>query len=127
MKAEELMVGNWVMWKNKAVQVASISGIVYSFGHVDVTLAHCNESNLLETHDIKSISPIPLTFEILEKNGFDCGSKKWVLPRYQTDKYFGLVMDESGAYYFEAFHKIQFVHELQNVMRLCGIEKEFKL
>lgn len=40
---------------------------------------------------------------------------------------FGLVMDESGAYYFEAFHKIQFVHELQNVMRLCGIEKEIKL
>ena len=69
-KAEELQVGDWVLWKDKFVQIAAISGIKWSFGQIDVTLAHCNDDKLLETHDIKSISPIPLTIEILEKNGF---------------------------------------------------------
>lgn len=117
MKASELMIGDMIRQSNSGLllQVSCIQPPYIT--------AVGEEGQFHED----TIEPIPLTFEILEKNGFDCGSKKWVLPRYPTDKYFGLVMDESGAYYFEAFHKIQFVHELQNVMRLCGIEKEFKL
>jgi hypothetical protein len=70
MEANKLMVDDWVLWKGKPVQVASVSGVKYSFGQIDVTLAHCNDKKILETHDIKSIQPIPLTPEILEKNGF---------------------------------------------------------
>ena len=122
MKAEELMIGDWVLWKNKKVQIASVSGIVYSFGHVDVTIAHCNDESLLETHDIKSISPIPLTEEILENNfpiptdglswfpeegGFNCHT---YVPNCEIN----------------AFGLFRFVHELQHALRLCGI-KDIKL
>lgn len=123
MKANELMVGNWVLWKNKKVQIARVSGIVYSFGHIDVTLAHCNDDNLLESHDIKSVSPIPLTEEILEKNfpdptdgltwfpeegGFNCHT---YVPKCEIN----------------AFGLFKYVHQLQNALRLCGIEKEIEL
>lgn len=70
MDAKELMIGDWVLWKNKPIQVASVSGVEYSFGQIDVTLVHCNDKKLLEKHDIKSIQPILLTPEILEKNEF---------------------------------------------------------
>lgn len=121
--ANELMVGNWVLWKNKKVQIARVSGIVYSFGHIDVTLAHCNDDNLLESHDIKSVSPIPLTEEILKKNfpdptdgltwfpeegGFNCHT---YVPKCEIN----------------AFGLFKYVHQLQNALRLCGIEKGIEL
>ena len=84
--ANELMVGDWVMWKNRQVQIARVGGIVYSFGHVDVTIAHCNDENLLETHDIKSVSPIPLTEEILEKNFPDPNKSKWTVDAFPASQ-----------------------------------------
>lgn len=123
MKAEELMVGDWVMWKNRQVQIVRVSGIVYSFGQIDVVLAHCNDDNLLETHDIKSVSPIPLTEEILKKNfpdptdgltwfpeegGFNCHT---YVPKCEIN----------------AFGLFKYVHDLQHVLRLCGIDKEITL
>lgn len=123
MKAEDLMVGDWVMWKNRQVQIVSVSGIVYSFGQIDVVLAHCNDDNLLEMHDIKSVSPIPLTEEILKKNfseptdgltwfpeegGFNCHT---YVPKCEIN----------------AFGLFKYVHDLQHVLRLCGIDKEITL
>jgi len=123
MEANELMVGDWVLWKNKKVQIARVGGIVYSFGHIDVTLAHCNDEGLLETHDIKSISPIPLTEEILKKNfpdptdgltwfpeegGFNCHT---YVPKCEIN----------------AFGLFKYVHQLQNALRLCGIDIDIQL
>lgn len=123
MKAEELMVGDWMMWKNRKVQIAGVSGIVYSFGQIDVVLAHCNDDKLLEKHDIKSVSPIPLTEEILEKNfpnptdglswfpeegGFNCHT---YVPNCEIN----------------AFGLFKYVHELQHALRLCKIDKTIEL
>jgi len=123
MEANELMVGDWVLWKNKKVQIARVGGIVYSFGHIDVTLAHCNDEGLLETHDIKSISPIPLTEEILKNNfpdptdgltwfpeegGFNCHT---YVPKCEIN----------------AFGLFKYVHQLQNALRLCGIDIDIQL
>lgn len=146
MKAEELMVGNWVMWKNKAVQVASISGIVYSFGRTDVILAHCNDQKTLETHDIKSISPILLTLEILEKNGWRRKNNRlWLFFRkgcdelnilygenYTQIEYLNMIYnpeDNAEVNYGHSFEfpRIIYVHELQHILKLCGIEKEIVL
>lgn len=128
MKANELMIDDWVLWKDKPVQIARVSGVVYSFGHIDVTLAHCG-NGVLETHDIKSISPIPLTPEIIEKNGFVDEMSNHA---YRTDNYhvcyycadarlsinkYGAILDVHCFY----------VHQLQHALRLCGIEKEIVL
>ena len=152
MKANELMIGDWVFRKNRYVQIADISGVVFSFGQVYVTLADCNDDKLLETHDIKSISPIPLTPEILEKNGwyhgkFDgsYGRKAMRLDGPYKDKlpdgvdnalsFAQWSIDEKFEYHLLDVYLwkgsvhlwIEYVHELQHIFRLCGIEKEVEL
>ena len=141
MKPTDLMIKDWVLWKNRYVQVVRISGIVYSFGHIDTLLAHCNDvGDGIETHDISKISPIPLTTEILEKNG-------WIQCKYETCKslyeYKGLhlrhtmIKRSNGRWVanvngnVEKFHdeythsflriNVFYVHELQHALRLCGL------
>lgn len=142
MKANELMIDDWVLWKDKPVQIARVSGVVYSFGHIDVTLAHCG-NGVLETHDIKSISPIPLTPEILEKNGFKkCAGNEWSVFKYEDDDYTKKALYqvlwsadelylEIGSYTLRTgeFNRmgVEFVHELQHALRLCGITCEIIL
>ena len=133
MKANELMVDDWVLWKDKPVQIARVSGVVYSFGHIDVTLAHCG-NGVLETHDIKSISPIPLTPEILEKNGFNNviwqGEASW---SYHENEVYVCISGRSGGIKHFGYNgwdskiAIFSVHELQHALKLCGIEKEIIL
>lgn len=156
MRADELMVGDWVKWKDKYVQIATISGIVYSFGHIDVELAHCG-SGLIERHDLKSVSPIPLTKEILEKNGFYFGytsneedlasntiaqlseeDKGWVwdegdgsikviLPN-ESDGGMIIIDDQSFDRHLSLVYNNEvYVHELQHLLRLCGVEKSLTI
>lgn len=61
------MLGDWVLWKNKNVQIVRTCALVYSFGHIDVGLAHCNDYNVIECHDISKISPIPLLMKFLKR------------------------------------------------------------
>ena len=129
MRPEELQIGDWVLWKNKPVQIAQISGIKYSFGHIDVLLAHCNDDNLLESHDIKSIEPIPITHEILKENGF---KKKDVFDGWVHYESFPLIdfvlhEDDEGYYIDLMDARIKYIHQLQQAMRLCGINKEITL
>lgn len=153
MKPEELMVGDWVKWKDRYVQIARVSGVVYEFGHIDITLAGCNDSGILESHDIKSILPIPLIPEILEKNGFEVNGipkdfeidedgdwyddtfvwSRQVTP-YEKD-IVSVYMDDPNNFFVEVFAQychadgihVKYVHELQHALRLCKIEKEIEL
>ena len=73
--------------------------------------------------------PIPLTPEILEKNGWEKTPTGYV---FYTD---GKKYDNSLWYIFgsntfvvnTAEFQIKYVHELQHALRLCGIEKEIEL
>lgn len=140
MKANELMVDDWVLWKGKPVQVASVSGIKYSFGQIDVTLAHCSEEKFLETHDIKSIQPIPLTPEILKKNGFTHSFgdsdfydyEKW--EKKVDDKIIRVIKDHDGWFCRVDDKKLTrsmgtapAVHTMQNIIRIGGVEKTIEL
>lgn len=139
------MIDDWVLWKDKPVQIARVSGVVYSFGHIDVTLAHCG-NGVLETHDIKSISPIPITPEILEKNGFKksnnyCGIEgqhKWtwwddILTNVSLwCRDLGDKADDGWMISIESpistlCVKVEFLHQLQHALRLCEIDKTIKL
>lgn len=90
MRAEDLMIGDWVYYSSKKhiVQVVGISGIQYSFNQQDVILyGDCFKDfdgrGRWESHTTKSLSPIPLTSEILEKNGFEMVSDKNKVPIYR--------------------------------------------
>lgn len=99
MKAEDLMTGDWILYGGKPVQVLQLS----------------------EGKDYKHISPIPITPEILEKNGWALweieGEYKGVISIYGREAPFGV---------FDGI-EINFVHQLQHALRLCGIDKTIEL
>ena len=124
MKANELMLGDWVKFPggtiDKIVDLPYIEGkgIFASFA----------ASATLFPISVEKIEPIPLTPEILEKNGFIYNE----LPFVQGWEQFGLTLTNGGNGFrincgINVAMIIDSVHELQHALRLCGIEKEIEL
>lgn len=139
MKAEELMRMDWVYLAddNTSRQVDWImSGEVGLFWGKVVTPPY--------------IHPIPLTPEILKKNGFekvlrtpDNGETCYKYYKLAGDGYTNVLLEdgEDGSwdieiinyekYGNEIYYKNEFtflkVHELQHALKLCGIKKEIEL
>lgn len=152
MKAEELMVGDWVYCTypsiNKYLRVAEIKTVA------DDELKVVLFDNVRLVFSVKYIKSIPITPEILEKNGF---AEKNVFADSLGFEIFGnkslscgLSYVENEGFLFETYKPwtktaddgspedwayisqdkirgIQYVHELQHALRLCGIEKEIEL
>lgn len=76
---------------------------------------------------IKQASPIPLTEEILVKNGFKVqkthDNGRWL---HLTDTLWLSYSNRYNVWYTDGI-KIYFIHQLQHLLRLCGIEKEIEL
>lgn len=116
------MIGDWVLWKNKQVQVVSVSGIKYEFNHYDVLLAYCNDrGDGIECHDISSISPIPLTPDILKKNGCTMIDKgdygEWHIKENPN-----IPLWQHTEFIIFGGIEIHFVHQFQHALRLCGLD-----
>ena len=83
-----------------------------------------------EVYDECDIRPIPLTEDILEKNGWDFRDRQYAIECKEDEQ--GIVelsRDEDGYYWSINWDeyliiRIQYIHELQHILRLCGIEKE---
>ena len=120
MKAQDLMVGDWIYHKitGENLQITEI----LSWG---VKVNEYKDA-VADSIDIK---PIPLTPEILEKNGFVYND----MPFVQGWEQFGLTLyrgDNDGFLINcgeNVAMKINAVHQLQNALRLAGIEKEITL
>jgi len=140
-RANELMVGDWVMLYDKPRKVE----IIYDSNRVQTD---CIEE------DCEAVEPIPLTPEILEKNGFV--EKNYIAETlgYEIFGYeenlCGVSYDDEDDWWFSTFVQyticdydgspedwgfcekaripnIKYVHELQHALRLCGIDIEIKL
>ena len=154
MKANELMIGDWVRKLEPGGHTipVKVTGIIDE----DNSVLFERRDGVHGVTDIKAFEPIPLTSEILEKNGF-----KIVYGFGYSDKYPTL-----GWGYHNGIHDycsidvtfydtpingvshlvkinrnsasgdgintvhncdIDYVHQLQHAIRLCGIEKEIEL
>ena len=133
MRANELMIGDWIQIVEPCKYAGAIGRVKTLIDHKDDENAYFkvflkNNTIHIGIEDICSddIKPIPLTTEILEKNGFVKESRESFGNTLQycilTD---GLWIDISGENFFEG--KLEYVHQLQHVLRLCEIEKEIKL
>lgn len=130
MNANELMIGDWVECvdsTHKKKVYAQIDAI--EEGQTCILVRLDNRNWFL---DISFIKPIPLTPEILEKNGFKYYHKNFCSLSY--DHPFKLEMtqwpDENGLgglWTICGIIEIRFVHQIQQAMSLCGIEKEIVL
>lgn len=130
MKANELMVGDYIYVKrgyDNHLTLESIKGILQ-----DEKEAYPIKITTGETISLEDIVPIPLTPEILEKNGFH---KEWdediILMVCDTiiveigDKY--KLYKDGKMYLRRVLAPLYYVHQIQHALRLCGIEKEIVL
>ena len=125
MKAEELMIGDWVygLYPN-GERYAS------PFRISAVDIYPTNRSPRIVTmggygFQSEHLEPIPLTAEILEKNGWIKASGYWVLKGYSTR--LGWRSGEMVIGYAALPEKILYVHELQNLMKAVKISCNFEI
>lgn len=121
MKAEELMIGDWV---NVGNDEFAFPDQIYSLGYDEVDSGH---GDMVGTYRYDELFPIPITPEILEKNGFvKQGFPGWEI---YTEDFLILWRIRCFNAANGSFHRshISYVHELQHALRLCGIKKEIML
>ena len=120
MRIEELSIGDWVRhtFYEENVRIARIDG--------DSERVLAERGKLSISCHLNHFEPVPLTPEILEKNG--------IIKTYEDDEY--AVYKGEGfnvtEYYTELWEfsarrnriMLKNVHELQHALRLAGIEKE---
>lgn len=128
MKISDLSVGDWVLFTGLPRRVAIISStcVLPHKGVLDIA-----------TFSIDDISPIPITHEILEKNGFEKRDTYiWNNPKMRCTAYrFGFKYWDIRVTYRARGYRptrinienIVYVHELQHALRLAGVEKEIEL
>ena len=145
MRIEDLMVGDWVICTypsiNKPVKVMEIKTV-----SDEELKAVINNDGIRLVFRRTYIDPIPLTPEILEKNGFgkfdfpDIEKQhKWFL-RLDTLSYISLwtreLNDNSSSGWMCNIEKqsavsgcfmIVYTHELQHLLKLVGINKEIQI
>lgn len=128
---KELAVGNWVKFP-------------YGIDKIDELCMWANYAAPATNRPVHvlRLEPIEITPEILEKNGFEFHS---FMSDYPADyviavgKYKVKVnhLDDENLWCFTLYYNenirvvhqfnIRFVHQLQNVLTLCGIDKEIEL
>lgn len=147
MKVEELMIGDWVNLNFDVdyktgnpicghVQVAGIN----KDGTIDVDCTFDNSKSMQDGWYLKLIEPIPLTPEILKKNGFvnsyiDESLNKDSVYKYnhfytgnsvivdmESNKL--IVKYENNIWMNLPYNRTIYVHELQHVLKHCDIKKE---
>lgn len=112
MDTKLLMIGDLIMCHNSIFFVTSVDGYGSLIGidnERDADLVHIDE-----------LTPIPLTAEILEKNGFTFRT-----PTSMHYDYLFVVFLNEDAEVFTLIggqqRWLRYVHELQHALRLCGL------
>lgn len=79
-----------------------------------------------ETVSLNDIKPIPLTEDILVKNGFKKFAEGQANFDYtDNDIHLEYWIGDGCFRYYTA--EIRYVHQLQHLLRLCGVEKELTI
>lgn len=138
MKANELMIGDWVYNKHHG---KNIKLTPYDFfTHTHNEFGEQELAPFAKPTIGRDLEPIPLTQKILEKNGFEnIGDDIYQLEEkpcwFWVDFFrhtYGCEYDTSTYEYEDDEHRLKLygipsVHELQHALKLCGIEKEIEL
>lgn len=132
-QAKDLMIGDWVSQCELNVPV-KVQSIMRHYGDENVYFYHDAREYI---SNVSKLNPIPLTEEILEKNGFgfiDTSNDEyssvwtgwWILDGLEL----GCCDNSKFPVFFNISDtnvKVNYVHELQHALRLCGIEKEIEM
>lgn len=132
MKASELMIGDWVVYQGDTEYANPIR-----IEGMDIhTRALITEDR--EDVGFDGIDPIPLTAEILRKNGFETECAKDSGFLLCDDFYDIFIYEWSDSIWVARYESTEmnipfeqatmsYVHELQHFLRASGFEKEIEL
>lgn len=140
----ELSVGDWIATESAQLviegndiatafvdKVKKPIQIVSVLGAEQLVFGRIEEIDGFTTIYLKAehIKPIPLTSEILEKNGFvkeedEDGNKRYSLIEGGTKFSLGYAR---SVFQWTSPIDVRFVHKLQHLLRFCGLKKEIEL
>ena len=130
MKKSELKLGDWVLVGGSPIKIDElVEGI-------DALTIYDDETNEIENYSYDDLSPIPLTEEILEKNGWKEDDEIWGI-----DYTFGHLHIEffSNGKEIEAMvsvtddrdvcclRQIKYIHQLQHILWALGMDDNLKI
>ena len=125
MKANELMIGDWVI----VDEIGCLTPIKVLEVGINYAVVYDDDSETMEDY----LQPIPVTAKILEKNGFKSRDNFYEITFQRNIIYnsiFRIVEFEKSGNWFFGFCdfpnlienlRINYVHELQHALRLCGL------
>lgn len=143
MKESELMKFDWVMFDEENYEPYEIERVYMQVDHFNcgtvygktnrqsngTYIAHCEEESMYSSREYSKVMPIPITPEILEKNGWKLDEEMsgddpcFVLdlsdedPNWMRNLYWANDVLYLGDYHYcDCF----FVHHLQHALRLLG-------
>lgn len=124
------MLGNWVLAGTKTQFPMQVVGIFQDEVYLDF---EGNEGDVWEEKE-EDMFPVPLTEEILLKNGFTKASdyfkdsEDYVFIRFDRaiDINVRISSPDMGAG-IATYNKTRYLHELQNLLTMAGIKMEFKI
>lgn len=128
----EYIPGDLVMVKESALRFAKDKTfkVISSFISGFVKVVMLNDSNITYTISNNAIRPIPLTSEILEKNGWRSINGKYAL-KIKNANYVVLEFTEDGIYTYinenTMLFTIKYIHELQHLLFGLGLNSEMEV
>lgn len=137
-KISELSIGDWVRhtFYEENLQIARIDG---ESERLVSTSRKAKEKGLMSViSHLDHYEPIPLTSEILEKNGFDKknydNGKMWdwwcdnvLVRKYADEDIYRFIVVLNSKHYTTTMVVGKHTHQLQHALRLAGVEKEIEV
>ncbi len=129
-RATEIMVGDWLWYQGQfnafPLKVEQVTKRKVGY-HAD---PHENRMYYLRLHEVQ---PIPITPEILERNGFEKVQNLLVL-QWENGVYLSMIFVEYNPENYCLFindmmfpKPVRFLHELHHILMDCGTEKDITL
>ena len=125
MIAQELKIGDWVLVDGEPTILTELP---------DDTLTFYNsETNTLKDYDYKDLRPVPLTKEILEKNGWEYSRpyNDWTYSIGDMEEFCiyeggrGFIIKQCRS--LNDLHTIAYVHELQHILWALGADDDMTI
>lgn len=127
LKTSDLSVGDWVRYDGKEYQVQCVDGL----SEIVTLFGYCEQRE----ESAGNLRSIPITAEILEKNGFVKNGEynEWNIGNWDDIPFIGISLSRPsmrikglGTDIF-LDNEAVYIHQLQHALRLAGIDKEINL
>ena len=126
MKAKELIIGDLVLYFGKVFSILKVDP--------ETELSIIEDARHFEEANINDLSPIPLTQNILEKNGWKKSKINDCAYFYYKYGVFLTYTSKDGKFWFDDFDyssgicvELPYIHSLQHLLFGLGINHEMKV